>query len=122
MAEWPKAPDSKSGLPKGNVGSTPTLSSTLMGTLGGFPNPAALWLRRAKLAFANAVMGTAEEAEEIEKLNIRRVPKPSRALAAASKARLRQRGDGNRGRGEKLNISTYGERVVRSAVLGSLTC
>jgi hypothetical protein len=27
MAEWPKAPDSKSGLPKGNVGSTPTLSS-----------------------------------------------------------------------------------------------
>jgi len=87
------------------------------------PKPCrALWLRRAKLAFANAVMGTAEEAEEIEKLNIRRVPKPSRALAAASKARLRQRGDGNRGRGEKLNISTYGERVVRSAVLGSLTC
>jgi hypothetical protein len=29
-----------------------------MGTLGGFPNPPALWLRRAKPAFANAIMGT----------------------------------------------------------------
>jgi len=29
-----------------------------MGTLGGFPNPPALWLRRAKLGFAYAfVMG-----------------------------------------------------------------
>jgi hypothetical protein len=26
-----------------------------MGTLGGFPNPPALWLRRAKPAYANAV-------------------------------------------------------------------
>ena len=25
-----------------------------MGTLGGFPNPPALWLRRAKLGYANA--------------------------------------------------------------------
>ena len=29
-----------------------------MGTLKGFPNPPALWLRRAKPAFAYAVMGT----------------------------------------------------------------
>ena len=29
-----------------------------MGTLGGFPTPPALWLRRAKPAFANAIMGT----------------------------------------------------------------
>ena len=29
-----------------------------MGTLGGFPNPPALWLRRAKLAFAYAIMGS----------------------------------------------------------------
>jgi hypothetical protein len=28
-----------------------------MGTLGGFPNPPALWLRRAKLACANAIDG-----------------------------------------------------------------
>ena len=27
MTEWPKVPDSKSGVPKGTVGSTPTLSS-----------------------------------------------------------------------------------------------
>ena len=26
-----------------------------MGTLGGFPNPPALWLRRAKPAYANAL-------------------------------------------------------------------
>src|SRR5664279_5910371 len=55
-----------------------------MGTLvGGFPNPPALWLRRAKLAFANAVLNG----------NPRwGLPKPSRALAPPSKARLRQRG------------------------------
>ena len=29
-----------------------------MGTLKGFPNPPALWLRRAKPAFAYAIMGT----------------------------------------------------------------
>jgi hypothetical protein len=29
-----------------------------MGTLKGFPNPPALWLRLAKPAFAYAVMGT----------------------------------------------------------------
>jgi hypothetical protein len=29
-----------------------------MGTLGGFPNPPALWLRRAKPASAYAVMAT----------------------------------------------------------------
>jgi len=29
-----------------------------MGTLGGFPTPPALWLRRAKPAFAYAIMGT----------------------------------------------------------------
>jgi hypothetical protein len=28
-----------------------------MGTLGGFPNPPALWLRRAKPALAYAIMG-----------------------------------------------------------------
>jgi len=28
-----------------------------MGTLKGFPNPPALWLRRAKPAFANAIDG-----------------------------------------------------------------
>ena len=64
MAEWPKAPDSKSGLPKGNVGSTPTLSSTIMETLGGFPNPPALWLWRPKPAFANAVNGNHPRALE----------------------------------------------------------
>ena len=31
-----------------------------MGTLGGFPNPPALWLRRAKPGYANAFMGTLE--------------------------------------------------------------
>jgi hypothetical protein len=31
-----------------------------MGTLRGFPNPPAHWLRRAKLGFANAVDGNAE--------------------------------------------------------------
>jgi hypothetical protein len=46
MAEWPKAPDSKSGLPKGNVGSTPTLSSVKMGTLEGFPYPPAMGRRQ----------------------------------------------------------------------------
>jgi hypothetical protein len=30
----------------------------LMGTLGGFPNPPALWLRRAKPGFAYAIMGS----------------------------------------------------------------
>jgi len=29
-----------------------------MGTLGGFPTPPALWLRRAKPGFAYAIMGT----------------------------------------------------------------
>jgi hypothetical protein len=29
-----------------------------MGTLKGFPNPPALWLRRAKPGYANAFMGT----------------------------------------------------------------
>jgi hypothetical protein len=28
-----------------------------MGTLRGFPNPPALWLRRAKPGYANAIMG-----------------------------------------------------------------
>jgi hypothetical protein len=32
---------------------------TVMGTLGGFPNPPALWLRRAKPDYAYAIMGTA---------------------------------------------------------------
>ena len=32
-------------------------SPVVMGTLGGFPNPPALWLRRAKPGFANAIMG-----------------------------------------------------------------
>ena len=35
-------------------GSNPFSSST-MGTLGGFPNPPALWLRRAKPAYAYAI-------------------------------------------------------------------
>ena len=70
MAEWPKAPDSKSGLPKGNVGSTPTLSSIIMGTLGGFPYPPALWLRRAKPASANAIMGTEKLDMGTEKLDM----------------------------------------------------
>ncbi len=30
----------------------------LMGTLGGFPNPPAFWLRRAKPGYAYAIMGT----------------------------------------------------------------
>ena len=44
--------------------------TVLMGTLGGFPNPPALWLRRAKPGYAYAIHG-----------NPGRVPKPSRALA-----------------------------------------
>jgi hypothetical protein len=55
-----------------------------MGTLGGFPNPPALWLWRAKPAFAYAIMGA-----------LGRVPKPSRALALAGKARLRLRDHGS---------------------------
>jgi hypothetical protein len=51
----------------------------IMGTLKGFPNPPALWLRRAQPACANAVVETLG------------VPKPSRALASAATARLRQR-------------------------------
>jgi hypothetical protein len=35
-----------------------------MGTLKGFPNPPALWLRRAKPAYANAIMGTVEGTEK----------------------------------------------------------
>ena len=35
-----------------------TRFSNKMGTLGGFPNPPALWLRRAKPGFAYATMGT----------------------------------------------------------------
>ena len=57
MAEWPKAHDWKSCVPQGTVGSTPTLSSIMMGTLGGFPNPPARWLRRAKPGVANAFDG-----------------------------------------------------------------
>ena len=56
MPEWPKGHDWKSCVPQGTVGSTPTLSSIMMGTLGGFPCPPALWLRRAKPAFANAII------------------------------------------------------------------
>ena len=75
MPEWPKGHDWKSCVPQGTVGSTPTLSSTIMGTLGGFaapsapashptspslrsasPNPPALWLQRAKPAYANAII------------------------------------------------------------------
>jgi hypothetical protein len=32
----------------------------LMGTLGGFPNPPALWLRQAEPASAHAIMGSLE--------------------------------------------------------------
>ena len=56
MPEWPKGHDWKSCVPQGTVGSTPTLSSTIMGTLKGFPCPPALWLRRAKPAYANAII------------------------------------------------------------------
>ena len=36
----------------------PAFANAIMGTLTGFPIPPALWLRRAKPAFANAIMGT----------------------------------------------------------------
>ena len=34
----------------------PAFAYAIMGTLRGFPNPPALWLRRAKPAFAYAIM------------------------------------------------------------------
>ncbi len=37
----------------------------MMGTLRGFPNPPALWLRWAKPTFANAVMETEERYEKL---------------------------------------------------------
>ena len=106
MAEWSKAPDSKSGVPKGTVGSTPTLSSTIMETLKGFPNPPALWRRRAKPASANAEGWEPSGSQTLprsgdggqspppptRKDGNPQVPKPSRALATAGKARFRQRG------------------------------
>ena len=36
----------------------PAFAHAIMGTLKGFPSPPALWLRRAKPAFAHAIMGT----------------------------------------------------------------
>ncbi len=36
----------------------PAFADADMGTLKGFPNPPALWLRQAKPAFADADMGT----------------------------------------------------------------
>ena len=36
----------------------PAYANAIMGTLKGFPNPPAIWLRRAKPACANAIMGT----------------------------------------------------------------
>jgi hypothetical protein len=33
---------------------------SVMGTLGGFPNPPAVWLRRAKPAYANAHISAVE--------------------------------------------------------------
>ena len=36
----------------------PAFAYAIVETLGGFPNPPALWLRRAKPAFAYAIMGT----------------------------------------------------------------
>ena len=66
MAEWPKAPDSKSGLPKGNVGSTPTLSSHLNnGNPDRVPKPSRDGSRRAKLAAPHALMGTEELDENL---------------------------------------------------------
>ena len=74
-----------------------------MGTLGGFPNPPALWLRRAKPAFAYAVMGTLKGFRSAlgtrhppyTPLASRGLAKPSRALASAGEARLRLRDHGN---------------------------
>jgi hypothetical protein len=36
----------------------PAFAYAIVETLGGFPNPPALWLRRAKPAFAYAIVGT----------------------------------------------------------------
>ena len=72
-----------------------------MGTLEGFPNPPALWLRPAKPASANAAeMGTLEGFRSAlgthhppnHPLAALGLAKPSRAVAAAGKASLRQRG------------------------------
>ena len=54
-----------------------------MGTLGGFPNPPALWLWRAKPAFAYAIMGA-----------LGRVPKPSRDGTPPARARAARGGQG----------------------------
>ena len=75
----------------------------LMGTLGGFPNPPALWLRRAKPAFAYAIMGTlggfaspfGPPPAPSSPLASVGLAKPSRALASAGKARLRLRDHGS---------------------------
>ena len=68
-------------LPRpGSGGQSPPSPTRFMGTLKGFPTPPAPWLRRAKPALAYAIHG-----------NPQRVPKPSRALAPAGKARPRLR-------------------------------
>jgi hypothetical protein len=55
-----------------------------MGTLGGFPNPPALWLRRAKLGYAYATfMGTLGGFPNPPALWLRRA-KPDSAYAIAS--------------------------------------
>ena len=74
-----------------------------MGTLGGFPSPPALWLQRAKPAFAYAFMGTlggfaspfGPPPATSSPLALLGLANPSRALApgrqAVGKARLRLR-------------------------------
>jgi hypothetical protein len=93
-----------------------------MGTLGGFPNlrplpatlptarcarPHALWLRRAKLASAYAVNGNPNG------------PEPSRALAPAGVARLRQRDHGNPSASVGLPAHGLRRLRLRSAHIGA---
>ena len=77
-----------------------------MGTLKGFPNPPALWLWRAKPAFAYAIMGTLKGFPNPTALWLRRATRARvkragwagwavRPEAPAGGARLRQRDDGN---------------------------
>jgi hypothetical protein len=59
-----------------------------MGTLRGFPNPPALWLRRAKPAFAYAIMGTLRGFPNPPALWLRRA-KPAFAYAIMIMGTLR---------------------------------
>ncbi len=116
-----------------------------MGTLRGFPNPPALWLRRAKPGYANAIMGTVGGFPNPRPLPATHHPArcarpralwrrregrarrargggrggvgPEAPTKSVGKARLRQRDHGNRGRVPKPSAPTRHPppRSLRSA-------